>query len=81
MDEGPRRLPKLVHLGGLFLGQDLRVQREGRWARQFTLLLVLPGLQRILKCLGHENPVLYFLLLWGGECTCTDTKHAHTLTG
>lgn len=55
MDEGPRRLPKLVHLGGLLLGQDLRVQTERRRAGQLALLLVLPGLQGVLECLGHGN--------------------------
>lgn len=55
MDEGSRRLPELVHLGGLFLRQDLRVQRERRRARKFTLLLVFPGLKGVLKCLGHRT--------------------------
>lgn len=63
MDERSRCLPELVQLGGLFLGQDLRVQGERRRTRQFTLLLVFPGLQGVLKCLGHENPELHFLLL------------------
>lgn len=58
VDEGSRRLPKLVHLGGLFLGQDLRVQRARWGARQFALLLVFPGLEGVLKGLGHRNSAL-----------------------
>lgn len=55
MDEGPSCLPKLVHLVGFLLGQDLRVQRE-RWrAGQLTLLLVLPRLQGVLKGLGRGS--------------------------
>ena len=46
VDEGARRLPELVHLGGLLLGQDLRVQGERRGPGQLALLLVLPGLQK-----------------------------------
>lgn len=55
VDEGSRRLPELVHLGGLFLRQDLRVQRERWGARKLALLLVFPGLQGVLKCLGHRT--------------------------
>lgn len=59
VDEGARRPPELVHLGGLLLGQDLRVQGE-RWGPgQLTLLLVLPGLQGVLKGLGHEARITH----------------------
>ena len=55
MDEGPRCPPKPVHLVGFLRGQDLRVQRERRRAGQLTLLLVLPGLQGVLKGLGCRS--------------------------
>ena len=59
VDEGARRLPELVHLGGLLLGQDLRVQGERRGPGQLALLLVLPGLEGVLEGLGHRTRVTH----------------------
>ena len=59
VDKGACRLPKLVHLGGLLLGQDLRVQGEGRGPGQLALLLVLPGLEGVLEGLGHRTRVTH----------------------
>lgn len=77
MNEGSRRLPKMVHLVGLFFRQDPRVQRE-RWrARQFTLLLVFPGLEGVLKCLGHRAAVSHRAPLSREASTgkhCWDTR-------
>lgn len=81
MDEGSRRLPELVHLGGLFLRQDLRVQRE-RWrARKFTLLLVFPGLERVLKGLGHRTAVSHGAPLPREAGTCPTANTAGVLAG
>lgn len=71
MDEGSRRLPELVHLGGLLFGQGLRVQREGRRAGQLALLLVLPGLQGALERLGRRTGVARPPLSRGARLTAT----------
>ena len=59
VDEGARRLPKLVHLGGLLLGQDPWVQGERRGPGQLALLLVLPRLEGVLEGLGHRTRVTH----------------------
>ena len=81
MDEGSRRLPEVVHLRGLFLRQDLRVQRERRRARKFTLLLVFPGLEGVLKRLGHGNLVSHCATLSQEASTCSTANAAGTPAG
>ena len=50
MDEGAGGLAEHVDLGGLVLRDGLWLQcMLGLWARELTLLLILPGLQRALE--------------------------------